>query len=190
MAKEVKQETLQNPSLPQEWRTLNDHPIYQVIGDISQAITTRSNLRNICHYAAFVSQIEPKTINDAILDENSINAMHEELNQFERNEVWDLVPRINGLWIKWVFRNKLDKSGVITRNKARLVTKGYNQEECIDYDETFAPVARLKAIRLLLAYASIMNIKLYQMDVKITFLNGYIQEEWYVDQLLGFENHV
>uniref|UniRef100_A0A151UEW1 Reverse transcriptase Ty1/copia-type domain-containing protein n=1 Tax=Cajanus cajan TaxID=3821 RepID=A0A151UEW1_CAJCA len=85
-------------------------------------------------------------------------AMQEELNQFERNEVWDLVPLPKDYPIigtKWVFRNKLDESGIIIRNKARLVAKGYNQEEGIDYDETFAPIARIETIRLLLAYSSI-----------------------------------
>ena len=77
---------------------------------------------------------------------------------------------------KWVFKNKLDEHGNIIRNKARLVAKGYNQEEGIDFDETFAPVARLEAIRLLLAYACFMNFKLFQMDVKSAFLNGYISE--------------
>ena len=76
----------------------------------------------------------------------------------------------------------LDENGIVIRNKARLVAKGYNQEEGIDYEETYAPVARLEAIKMLLAYASIMNIKLYQMDVKSSFLNGFIQEEVYVDQ--------
>uniref|UniRef100_A0A151UGR9 Copia protein n=1 Tax=Cajanus cajan TaxID=3821 RepID=A0A151UGR9_CAJCA len=122
----------------------------------------------------------------------------EELNQFERNEVWDLVSLPSDYPIigtKWVFRNKLDESGIIIRNKARLVAKGYNQEEGIDYDETFAPVARIKAIRLLLSYASIMNFKLYQMDVKSAFLNGFIQEKVYVEQPPGFidfryPNHV
>ena len=82
----------------------------------------------------------------------------------------------------------MDEQGIITRNKARLVAKGYNQEEGIDYDETYAPVARLEAIRILLAYASYMNFKLYQMDVKSAFLNGFIEEEVYVDQPPGFEN--
>uniref|UniRef100_A0A151UHY3 Reverse transcriptase Ty1/copia-type domain-containing protein n=1 Tax=Cajanus cajan TaxID=3821 RepID=A0A151UHY3_CAJCA len=89
-------------------------------------------------------------------------AMQKGLNQFERNEVWDLVPLPSDYPIigtKWVFRNKLDESGIIIRNKARLVAEGYNQEEGIDYDETFAPVARIEGIRLLLAYASIMNFK-------------------------------
>ena len=117
--------------------------------------------------------------------------MQEELNQFERNKVWDLVPRPNDhpiIGTKWVSRNKLDETGTVTRNKARLVAKGYNQEEGIDYEETYAPVARLEAIRLLLVFACIMDFKLYQMDVKSAFLNGYIQAEVYVEQPLGFEN--
>ena len=95
-----------------------------------------------------------------------------------------MVPRPKNhpiIGAKWVFRNKMDEQGVITRNKARLVAKGYNQEEVIDYDETFSPVIRLEAIRMLLAYASFMNFKLYQMDVKSTFLNGFIEEEFYVE---------
>ena len=118
--------------------------------------------------------------------------MQEELNQFERNNVWTLVSRPKDYSIigtKWVFRNKLDEHGNVIRNKARLVAKGYNQEEGIDFDETFAPVARLEAIRLLLAYACFMKFKLFQMDVKSIFLNGYISEEVYVEQLPGFENH-
>ena len=97
--------------------------------------------------------------------------MQEELNQFERSKVWTLVPRPKHhpiIGAKWVFRNKINEQGVITRNKARLVAKGYNQEG-IDYIKTFAPITRLKAIRMLLAYTSFMNFKLYQMDVKSTF---------------------
>ena len=89
---------------------------------------------------------------------------------------------------KWVFRNKMNEQGVITRNKARLVAKGYNQEEGIDYDEIYAPVVRLEAIRMLLSFASFINFKPYQMDVKSTFLNGFIEEEVYVEQPPGFEN--
>ena len=118
-------------------------------------------------------------------------AMQEELNQFERNKVQNLVDRPKDYPIietKWVFKNKLDKYGFFTRNKARLVVKGYNQEEGIDFDETFALVARLEAIRLVLAYASIMDIKLYQMDIKSAFLNRIINEEVYVEQPSGFES--
>ena len=89
---------------------------------------------------------------------------------------------------KWVFRNKLDKNGYVTRNKARLVAKVYNQEEGIDFNETFALVARLEAIMLLLAYASSMNINLYQMDVKSAFLNEIINKKIYVKQPPGFKS--
>ena len=115
--------------------------------------------------------------------------MQEELNQFERNEVWELVPRLNDqsvIGTKWVYRNKMDENGIIIRNKARLVAQGYNQQEGIDYEETFAPVARLEVIRMLLAFACHKIFILYQMDVKSVFLNGFINEEVYVEQPPGF----
>ncbi|GJR67033.1 copia protein [Tanacetum coccineum] len=87
---------------------------------------------------------------------------------------------------KWVYRNKLDENGVVTRNQDRLVAQGYNQQERIDYDETYAPVARLESIRILLAYAWALDFKLYQMDVKSAFLNGFINEEVYMAQPPGF----
>ena len=87
---------------------------------------------------------------------------------------------------RWVFRNKLDENGIVSRNKARLVAQGYNQQEGIDYDETYAPVARLESIRILLAYACALDFKLFQMDVKSAFLNGFINEEVYVAQPPGF----
>ena len=98
----------------------------------------------------------------------------------QKETVWDLVERPPDCTIigtRWVLCNKLNEDGDIIRNKARLVAQGYNQEEGIDYDETFAPVARLESIRIMLAFASYMNIKLYQMDVKCAFLNGYLQKE-------------
>ena len=104
--------------------------------------------------------------------------MHEELHQFEINQVWHLVPRpSNGSVIgtRWVYKNKINEEGKIIKNKARLVAKGYNQEFRIDFEESFTPVARLEAIRILLAYASNKGFKLQQMDVKSTFLNGYIK---------------
>ena len=129
-------------------------------------------------HVAFLSHIKPKNIKEASTDENWLIAMQEELNQFERNDVWDLVPRPSDqsvIGTKQVFKNKADEKGNITRNKARLVAQGYNQEEGIDYEETFAPVARLEAIRILLAFACFHNFKLYQMDVKSSFLNGFIK---------------
>ncbi|GJU86855.1 retrovirus-related pol polyprotein from transposon TNT 1-94 [Tanacetum coccineum] len=133
--------------------------------------------------------IEPKNVNEALGDESWIVAMQEELNQFIANDVWELVPQPKNMTIigtKWVFRNKLDENGVVSRNKARLVAQGYNQQEGIDYDETYAPVARLESIRILLAYACALDFKLFQMDVKSAFLNGFINEEVYVAQPPGF----
>ncbi|KAK6119957.1 hypothetical protein DH2020_046298 [Rehmannia glutinosa] len=116
--------------------------------------------------------------------------MQEELNQFERNKVWELVQRPthqNVVGTKWVFRNKVHEEGPVVRNKARLVAKGYCQEEGTDFDETFAPVTRLEAIRMFLAYAAHKNFIVYQMDVKSAFLNGLLEEEVYVEQPPGFE---
>jgi hypothetical protein len=100
--------------------------------------------------------------------------MQEELNNFKRNEVWSLVerPKLNVVGTKWVFHNKQDEYGVVTRNKARLVAKGYSQVKGLNFDETFAPVARLESIHILLAYATHHDFKLYQIDVKSAFLNG------------------
>ncbi|GJR92407.1 retrovirus-related pol polyprotein from transposon TNT 1-94 [Tanacetum coccineum] len=115
----------------------------------------------------------------------------EELLQFKLQEVWTLVDLPNGkraIGSKWVFRNKKDERGIVIRNKARLVAQGYTQEEGIDYDEVFAPVARIEAIRLFLAYASFKDFVVYQMDVKSAFLYGKIEEEVYVCQPPGFED--
>ena len=124
--------------------------------------------------------------------------MQDELHQFQTHEVWTLVPHppnINVIGTKWIFKNKSDEKGVVVKNKARLVAQGYTQVEGIDFDETFAPVARLESIRLLLAIACCLRIKLKQMDVNGAFLNGYIDKEVYVEQPRGFEdplypNHV
>ena len=136
---------------------------------------------------ALISQVELKNVDEALNDDYWISAMHEELHQFEKNKVWHLVPRpLNGSVIrtKWVYRNKINEEGQIVRNKARLVAKGYNQEFGIDFEESFAPVVRLEVIRILLAYASSKDFQLQQMDVKSAFLNGYIKEDVYVENLL------
>nr|GEZ31269.1 copia protein [Tanacetum cinerariifolium] len=106
--------------------------------------------------------------------------MQEELLQFHLQKVWTLLDLTRGkraIGTKWVFRNKKDERGIVIRNKARLVAQGCTQEEGIDYDEVFAPVARIEAIRLFLAYASFMEFLVYQMDVKSAFLYGRIEEE-------------
>ncbi|GJR00929.1 retrovirus-related pol polyprotein from transposon TNT 1-94 [Tanacetum coccineum] len=165
-----------------------NHPLENVIGNLNQR-TLRSQAQNQSNFFCFISTIEPKNVNEALGDESWIVAMQEELNQFIANDVWELVPQPKNMTIigtKWVFRNKLDENGIVSRNKARLVAQGYNQQEGIDYDETYAPVARLESIRILLAYACALDFKLFQMDVKSAFLNGFINEEVYVAQPPGF----
>ncbi|GAU48712.1 hypothetical protein TSUD_281050 [Trifolium subterraneum] len=176
---------------------VKNHPQELIIGDPSQGITTRSK-NDVVSNACFVSKIEPRNVKEALTDEYWINAMQEELGQFKRNEVWDLVLRpenVNVIGTKWVYKNKSDENGNITRNKVRLVAQGYAQTEGVDFDESFAPVARPESIRLLLGVACILKFKLFQMDVKSAFLNGYLNEEVYVEQPKGFvdpslPNHV
>ncbi|GKE45582.1 retrovirus-related pol polyprotein from transposon TNT 1-94, partial [Tanacetum coccineum] len=118
--------------------------------------------------------------------------MQDKLNQFARNKVWTLVHAPYGKTIigsKWVFRNKRDETGIVIKNKARLVAQGYNQQEGIHYDETFTPVARLEAIGIFLAFATYMTFIVYQMDIKSAFLNGKLKEEVYVKQPPGFESN-
>jgi hypothetical protein len=150
-----------------------------ILGDIKKGVTTRSRVANFCQHYSFVSSMKPFKVEDALCDPDWMVAMQEELNNFKRNEVWSLVerPKQNIVGTKWVFRNKQDEHGVVIRNKARLVAKGYSQVECLDFDETFAPVARLESIHILLAYATHHDFKLYQIDVKSAFLNGPIKEE-------------
>ena len=164
----------------------------KILGDVRGKVSTRIQLANFSSHHAFVSIIEPKKVFEALEDQDWLEAMHDELNNFERNKVWKLVPRPkdckNVIGTKWVFKNKQDANGIVIRNKARLVAQGFSQVEGIDFGETFAPVARLESIRILLAYASHHNFKLQQMDVKSAFLNGPINELVYVKQPPGFED--
>ncbi|GKE65836.1 putative ribonuclease H-like domain-containing protein, partial [Tanacetum coccineum] len=142
-------------------------------------------------YACFLSRIEPTSIAKALFDSSWVEAMQEELLQFKLQQVWKLVDLSNGkraIRTKWVFRNKKDERGIVIRNKARLVAHGHRQEDGIDYEEVFALVARIEAIRLFLAYASFIGFMLYQMDVKSAFLYRTIEEEVYVTQPPGFKD--
>ncbi|GJY68837.1 putative ribonuclease H-like domain-containing protein [Tanacetum coccineum] len=157
-------------------RIHNIHPKSQILGDPKSAMQTRS-------------KEEPKKISEALQDDSWVQAMQEELLQFKLQQVWvlvDLPNRMKVIGTKWVYRNKRDERGVVVRNKARLVAQAYTQEEGIDYDEVFVPVARIEAIRLFLAFASFMGFIVYQMDVKSAFLYGIIDEEVYVSQPPGF----
>ena len=115
--------------------------------------------------------------------------MDEQLEQIEKNNNWELVPRPkdkNVIGTKWIFKNKLIENGDVIRNKARLVCKGYAQQEGIDFEENFVPVARLEAIRMFLALSSFQKFKVFQLDVKSAFLNGDLDEEVYIEQPDGF----
>nr|GFB64668.1 retrovirus-related Pol polyprotein from transposon TNT 1-94 [Tanacetum cinerariifolium] len=166
-----------------------DHPLYKIIGDPKSSVRTKGQLENSCLFSCLLSSIEPANVVKALRDVDWVSAMQEELNQFARLKVWRLVPRPEGKHIiktKWIFKNKKDESSLVIQNKARLIAVGYSQQEGIDYDETFAPFARIKAIRLFLAYVAHKDFIVFQMDVKTTFLNGILKEEVYVGQPPGF----
>ncbi|GJS05112.1 retrovirus-related pol polyprotein from transposon TNT 1-94 [Tanacetum coccineum] len=178
-----------------------DHPLENIIGALDRPVSTRLQLHEqalFCYYDAFLTSVEPKNYKDALTQACWIEAMQEELHEFERLEVWELVPPPDKAFVitlKWIYKVKLDELGGILKNKARLVARGYRQEEGIDFEESFAPVARLEAIRIFLAFAAHMNMVVYQMDVKTAFLNGNLREEVYVSQPDGFvdpdkPNHV
>nr|GFA22209.1 retrovirus-related Pol polyprotein from transposon TNT 1-94 [Tanacetum cinerariifolium] len=178
-----------------------DHPLNNIIGQLSRPISTQLQLHEqalFCNYDAFLTSVEPKTYKEALTQACWIEAMQEEINEFERLEVWELIPRpdkVMVITLKWIYKVKLDELGGILKNKARLVAHGYRQEEGIDFEESFALVARLEAIRIFLAYAAHKNMVVYHMDVKTAFLNGNLQEEVYASQPDGFvdsdnPNHV
>ncbi|GJV01767.1 retrovirus-related pol polyprotein from transposon TNT 1-94 [Tanacetum coccineum] len=143
----------------------------------------------MCMFALTVSTAEPKTIKEAMADSAWIEAMQEELYQFDRLQVWELVDKPFGknvIKLKWLWKNKKDEDQPVTRNKVRLIAKGYAQEEGIDFEESFTLVVRLEAIRIFVAYAAHKSFSIYQMDVKTAFLNGLLKEEVYVAQPDGF----
>ncbi|KAJ9544400.1 hypothetical protein OSB04_024107 [Centaurea solstitialis] len=175
--------------LPHTAKWTKDHPIDLIIGDPTSGVQTRAASANECNFSVFLSNIEPTRVSDALQDSDWVTAMQEELNQFEALKVWRLVKLPESKSVidtKWIFKNKKDANNIIVRNKARLVAKGYRQQEGIDYDETFAPVARLEAIRMFLAYAAYKDFTVFQMDVKTAFLYGHLKEEVYVAQPEGF----
>nr|GEU72697.1 hypothetical protein [Tanacetum cinerariifolium] len=188
-------------------RIHKDHPVSQIIGNLSSTTQTRSMTRVVehqgglsqmfdndfhtCMFSCFLLHEERKRIRQALKDPSWIEAMQEELLQFKMQKVWVLVDLPHGkraIGTKWVYRNKKDERGIVVRNKARLVAQRHTQEEGIDSEEVFAPVARIEAIRLFLAYASFMVFMVYQMNVKSAFLYETIEEEVYVCQPLGFED--
>ncbi|GJS56863.1 retrovirus-related pol polyprotein from transposon TNT 1-94 [Tanacetum coccineum] len=176
------------PEVPSDQSSSTDinhtivHPDHQ-ISEHNRKWTKDHPFENI------IGELDRPTNKDALTQSCWIEAMQEELNKFECLGVWELVPRPDKfivITLKWIYKVKLDELGGILKNKARLVARGYRQEEGIDFEESFALVARLEAIRIFLAFAAHMNMVVYQMDVKTAFLNGNLREEVYVNQLDEF----
>ncbi|GKA05461.1 retrovirus-related pol polyprotein from transposon TNT 1-94 [Tanacetum coccineum] len=173
-----------------KWR--KDHSLDNTIGNPSWPVSTRKQLAIDalwCLYNSVLSKVKPKNFKYAITEDCWFQAMQDEIHEFDRLQVWELVPQPDCVMIialKWIYKVKLDEYGDILKNKARLVAKGYRQEEGIDFEESFAPVARIEAIRIFIANAASKNITIYQMDVKTAFLNGELKEEVYVSQPEGF----
>ncbi|GKE90992.1 putative ribonuclease H-like domain-containing protein, partial [Tanacetum coccineum] len=196
--------------LPMETNQINTiHPRSLILGDHTLAVQTRSKVNKTtigesafisyihdqqrnnhidfqhCLFACFLSQVEPRSVAQSLDDPSWVDAMQEEMQQFKFQNVWvlvDLPADKYAIGTKWILKNKRDARGIVVRNKARLVAQGHRQEEGIDYDEVFAPVARIEAIRLFLAFATYMRFMVYQMDFKSAFLYGRIDEEVYVTQ--------
>ncbi|GJT12123.1 retrovirus-related pol polyprotein from transposon TNT 1-94 [Tanacetum coccineum] len=142
-----------------------------------------------CLYNSVLSKVKPKNFKSVITKDRWFQAMQDEIHEFDQLQVWELVPQPDCVMIislKWIYKVKLDEYGDVLKNKARLVTKGYRQKEGIDFEESFAPVERIEAIRIFIANAASKNMTIYQMDVKTTFRNGKLKEEVYVSQPEGF----
>ncbi|GJT14440.1 retrovirus-related pol polyprotein from transposon TNT 1-94 [Tanacetum coccineum] len=169
-----------------------DHPLDNIIGNPSRPVSTRKQLATDalwCLYNFVLSKVKPKTFKSVITEDCWFQAMQDEIHEFDRLQVWELVPQPDCVMIialKWIYKVKLDEYGDVLKNKARLVAKGYRKEEGIDFEESFAPVARIEAIRIFIANAASKNMTIYQMDVKTTFINGELKEEVYVSQPEGF----
>ncbi|KAI3744783.1 hypothetical protein L1987_57875 [Smallanthus sonchifolius] len=190
-----------------ETRVHRNHPIDNIIGDPYAGVQTRhrtitentslyigildTGVMETCLHAAFVSQLEPKNVKEALTDNCWIEAMQDELSQFQKLHVWYLVDLPKGfqpIGTRWVFKCKTNDRQVVVKNKERLVVQGFYQQEGLDYTKVYAPVARIEAIRLFLAYATYVGFKVYQLDVKSAFLYGKVHEEVYVTQPPGFED--
>ncbi|GJY57994.1 retrovirus-related pol polyprotein from transposon TNT 1-94, partial [Tanacetum coccineum] len=198
----VDNDVTKHPSDPEMLKIdTKDHPLDNIIGELKRPVSTRLQLHEqalFCYYNAFITSVKPKNYKDALNQACWIEDMQEELNEFECLEVWKLVPhpdKVMVITLKWIYKVKLDELGGILKNKARLVAHGYRQEEGIDFEESFAPVARLDAIRIFSSHMRSTEYDCPTNDIKTAFLNGILREEFYVSQPDGFvdqdnPNHV
>ncbi|GJU26119.1 putative ribonuclease H-like domain-containing protein [Tanacetum coccineum] len=179
----------------------DSHPFDNISGNPSRPISTRKQLATDalwCFYNSVLSKVEPKNFQSAVTKDCWFQAMQDEIHEFDRLDVWELVPPPDCakiIALKWIYKVKLDEYGDVLKNKVRVVAKGFRQEEGLDFEESFTSVTRLEAIRIFLANAANKNMTVYQMDVKTDFLNGELKEEVYVSQPEGFvdpyrPNHV
>nr|GEU50380.1 retrovirus-related Pol polyprotein from transposon TNT 1-94 [Tanacetum cinerariifolium] len=168
-------------------RWTKDHLIANVIDDPSRSVSTRKQLQTDvmwCFFNAFITSIEPKNIKQAMTEPSWIDAMKEEIHEFERLQVWELVScpdKVCLIKLKWIYKVKTNEFGGVLKNKARLVAQGFRQKEGINFEESFTLVARIKAIRIFVANVAHKNMTIFQMDVKMAFLNGELKEERYFD---------
>ncbi|GKE83317.1 retrovirus-related pol polyprotein from transposon TNT 1-94, partial [Tanacetum coccineum] len=179
-------------SLEHLGRWTKDRPIANMIGDPSRSVSTRKQLETDamwCYFDAFLTLVKPKNFKQAMTKPSWIDAMQEKIHEFERLKVWELVSCPDNAFLiklKWIYKVKTNESSGVLKNKARLVAQGFRQEERIDFEESFAPVARIEAICIFIANAAHKNMTIYQMDIKTAFLNGKLKEEVYVSQPEGF----
>nr|GEX91885.1 retrovirus-related Pol polyprotein from transposon TNT 1-94 [Tanacetum cinerariifolium] len=186
----------ESPYVSQTLHLLNkwskDHPLDNIIGNPSRPVSTRKQLATNalwCLYTLILSKVKPKNFKYAITKDYWFQAMQDEIHEFDRLQVWESVSQPDYVMIialKWISKVKLDEYGDVLKNKAWLVAKGYRKEEGINFEELFAPVARIEAIRIFITNAASKNMTIYQMDVKTAFLNGKLKEEVYVSQAEGF----
>ncbi|GKA00692.1 retrovirus-related pol polyprotein from transposon TNT 1-94 [Tanacetum coccineum] len=154
-----------------------DHPLENIIGNPSKPVSTRRQFKTdamLCYFHAFLSKVEPKNYRQAMTNSSRIEAMQEEIHDFDQFLVWKLIPRSSNtklINLNGYAKVELDEYGGVLKNKARLMAKGYRQEEGIDFEESFAPVSCIEAIRIFITYATQKNMIVYQIDVKTTFLN-------------------
>nr|GEW87042.1 hypothetical protein [Tanacetum cinerariifolium] len=160
-----------------------DHPIANLISDLSRSVSLRKQLQTDaiwCYFDAFLTSVEPKNFKQAMTEPSWIDAMQEQIHEFERLQVWELVPcpdKVLLINLKWTYKVKTDEFGRVLKNKARLVAQGFRQEEGINFEESFAPIARIEAICIFVENAAHKNMTILRMDVKTAFLNSELKEE-------------
>ncbi|GKA27735.1 retrovirus-related pol polyprotein from transposon TNT 1-94 [Tanacetum coccineum] len=170
-----------------------DYPMDNIIGNPSCLISTKKQLATNVLWCFVLSKVKPKNFKTAMDEACWFEAIQKEIHEFDRLQIWELVLKLDCVMViasKWIYKVKLEEYGDVLKNKAQLVAKGYRQEDGIDFEESFAPVSQIEAIRFFIAKAASKNKIIYQMDVKTAFLNGELKEKDYVSQPVTSVNFV